>query len=375
MDSHTNLELLAEDIRRQPALLRSSIDGLRDRIHDLAAQLSRPSRIYIVGCGDSLNVGMAVRFEWERLLRLPVHAIPALTFSRFEAPNVPPDALVIALSQSGTVVRVIEAARASYARGVQTVTMSASGTSPLASEPASATLITDFPKLGFVPGTTSYPYHLAIFYELGLAMAEGWGTAADTAAARHNLDQAPQLIEASLDGMWQVARDHALTFQRGQPFLLLGTGPNHPSVLFIARKLFEVPQMAALAQETEEYAHDEYSIVTRYVPSLLIAPDDGAVKRSAEILTSLLNLGSPTAVVVERGKAADGPRWTYEMEPGLDELYTPLLATLPGQLLTYELGKALGGSFYAADDPIHRRDGDDLIYRSELVATTAAAEE
>ena len=65
----------------------------------------------------------------------------------------------------------------------------------------------------------------------------------------------------------------------------------------------------------------------------------------------------------------------YEMEPGLDELYTPLLATLPGQLLTYELGRAIGGSFYATDDPIHRRDGDDLIYRSELVANTAAAAE
>jgi len=146
-------------------------------------------------------------------------------------------------------------------------------------------------------------------------------------------------------------------------------------VLFIARKLFEVPQIAALAQETEEYAHDEYSIITRFVPSLLIAPHDAAAKRSAEILTSLLNLESPTAVVVERGKAPSGPRWIYEMEPGLDELYTPLLATLPGQLLTYELGRSVGGSFYATDDPIHRRDGDDLIYQSELVATSAATEE
>jgi glucosamine--fructose-6-phosphate aminotransferase (isomerizing) len=375
MESETNLELLAEDMRRQPALLRSSIDGLRGRIGDLASEFARPSRIYIVGCGDSLNVGMTVRFEWERLLGIPVHAIAALTFSRFEAPNVPPDALVITLSQSGTVVRVVEAARASYSRGIPTITMSASGTSPLAREPASATFITDFPKLGFVPGTTSYPYHLAIFYELGLAFAERWGTRADIGAARANLDRLPPLVEASLEPMWQIARDHARYFQRAQPFLLLGTGPNHPSVLFIARKLFEVPQIAALAQETEEYAHDEYSIITRFVPSLLIAPHDAAAKRSAEILTSLLNLESPTAVVVERGKAPSGPRWIYEMEPGLDELYTPLLATLPGQLLTYELGRSVGGSFYATDDPIHRRDGDDLIYQSELVATSAATEE
>ncbi|MBA3687530.1 MAG: SIS domain-containing protein [Chloroflexi bacterium] len=374
--SDTNLELLAQDLRRQRDVLAAGISRSRGRVRDLAGEIGRPSRIYIVGCGDSLNVGMAVRFEWERVMGLPVHAIPALTFSRFEASNLPADALVIALSQSGTVVRVIEAARASFSRGVGTITASASGTSPLAAEPATATLITDFPKLGFVPGTTSFPYHLAVFYELGLALAERWGTEADTGAGRANLDRLPDLVEASLEPMWATARDQAATITRDRPFLVLGTGPNFASVLFVARKLFEVPQVAGLAQETEEYAHDEYSVVTPQVPSMIIAPHDAAAKRSSEILDSLLNIGSPTAVVAERGHVPSRPAtWTYEMEPGLDELYTPLLATLPGQLLTYELGRAIGGSFYATDDPIHRRDGDDLIYRSELVATSPATKE
>jgi glucosamine--fructose-6-phosphate aminotransferase (isomerizing) len=313
---------------------------------------------------------MAVRFEWERVLGVPVHAIPALTFSRFETRNVPPDALVIALSQSGTVVRVVEAARGTFSRGIDTIAVSSVGSSPLGQEPATATLITEFPKLGFVPGTTSFPYHLAIFYELGLALADRWGTRADTGAARANLDRLPDLVARSLDPMWATARQQAAAMRRGQPLLILGTGPNLASVLFVARKMFEAPQVVALAQEIEEYAHDEYSIVTPDVPSMIIAPPDAAAQRSTEILGSLLNLGSPTALVGERGSLPARPAtWTYEMEPGLDELYSPLLTTLPGQLLTYELGRAIGGSFYATDDPIHRRDGDDLIYGSELVAS------
>lgn len=374
--SDTNIELLSQDLRRQRDVLAAGIELSRRRIPDLAAEIARPSRIYIVGCGDSLNVGMAVRFEWERVMGLPVHAIPALTFSRFEAPNVPSDALVIALSQSGTVVRVIEAARASFSRGVPTITVSAFGSSPLAAEPATATLNTEFPKLGFVPGTTSFPYHLAFFYELGLALAEHWGTEADTGAGRANLDRLPDLVEASLEPMWATAREQATAIGREKPFLLLGSGPNLASVLFVARKFFEVPQVAGLAQETEEYAHDEISVVTPQVPSMIIAPHDGAAKRSREILDSLLNIGSPTAVVAERGHVPSRPAtWTYEMEPGLEELYTPLLSTLPGQLLTYELGRAIGGSFYATDDPVHRRLGDDLIYRSELVASQPITEE
>ena len=76
------MELLSQDLRRQREVLATGIELSRRRIPDLAAEIARPSRIYIVGCGDSLNVGMAVRFEWERVMGLPVHAIPALTFSR-----------------------------------------------------------------------------------------------------------------------------------------------------------------------------------------------------------------------------------------------------------------------------------------------------
>jgi glucosamine--fructose-6-phosphate aminotransferase (isomerizing) len=366
----TNVELLAEDIRRQPKLLATKIRTLPDQVRELAGRFQRPSRIYLIGCGDSLNVGMAVRFEWERILGLPVHAIPALTFSRYEIRTVPRDALVIVLSQSGTVVRVIEALRAAQARGVPTIAISGVATSPLLAEEATALLSTDFPKLGFVPGTTSYPFHLAVYYSLGIAFAKAWETGADTADAESSLAAAPDLIAEALDGVWQTAADHAAAISRAAPLLLLGTGPSLPSVLFVARKMFEVPQVVALAQETEEYAHDEYSIVTSGVPAMVIASGSWAAARNREIIESLVDLNVPTAVVSDSAGYDDTRiRWTYRVGKGLGELYQPLVNTLPGQILTYELGRMIGGSFYATADRVHRENGDALIYESELVTT------
>jgi glucosamine--fructose-6-phosphate aminotransferase (isomerizing) len=366
----TNMELLADDIRRQPDLVAAAAGTFVEPLAELASRFRRPSRIYLVGCGDSLNVGMAVRFEWERLLGIPVQAVPALTFSRYEIRTVPKDALVIALSQSGTVVRVIEAVRTAHSSGVRTIAMSGVSTSPLLREEASATFATDFPKLGFVPGTTSFPYHLAIYYGLGLAFADAWQTGSDTSAGRQSLGSAADIIAEAVDGIWETARDHAAAFSRSLPFLLLGTGPNYACILFIARKMFEVPQVIALAQESEEYAHDEYSIVSSGVPSLVIAPNGFAAARSREIVNSLLELGSPTAVITDDPAITDRRvRWTYRFGPGLDELYRPLVTTLPGQILTYELGRAIGGSFYGTADPVHRQNGDALIYDSELVTT------
>ncbi len=133
----TDYELLRKDIERQAQLLSESFPLLRDDAARVASRLDRlPSRIYLVGCGDSLNVGMATRFVWERLLERPVEALPAMTFSRYAVNTAPTDALVVALSQSGSVTRVVEAVRVAHKHKLKTLTISGRSNSPLSREPA-----------------------------------------------------------------------------------------------------------------------------------------------------------------------------------------------------------------------------------------------
>ena len=103
----------------------------------------------------------------------------------------------------------------------------------------------------------------------------------------------------------------------------------------------------------------------------MFAPLGAASSRNSELLASLIELRSPTAVVTERGADLGlerQPRWRYDAEPGLDELLSPLLYALAPQLLTYELAVLVGGSFYGYGDPVLSAIGDRLIYESEQVA-------
>ena len=63
----TDLELLRRDIHRQGDVLREIAGPLRAAAQEVVAAIEGDlPRIYLVGCGDSLDAGMATRLTWER---------------------------------------------------------------------------------------------------------------------------------------------------------------------------------------------------------------------------------------------------------------------------------------------------------------------
>jgi glutamine---fructose-6-phosphate transaminase (isomerizing) len=371
-----DIELIAQDIRRQPQLIRDAYPWFRTVARDAARATKPASRVYLVGCGDSYDVGWATQFALERLLRVPVEALTALTFSRYSIRTAPEDALVVALSQSGKVSRVIECVRAAHKRGLATIAVTGSNNSPLAAE-GGVTVVTPFPKLGPIPGTSSYTYNMVLFYELGAALAEAWQSEHDSEWITGQLERLPGLIEQSLDSIWPAAAEHAdATADRNLVHLALGAGPNLSTARFFARKLFEIPQLAVMCQDSEEYAHDQYSFISSGSPVLMHCPPGAAQQRDDELLVSLAHLKTSLAVVTEAARPLPTgvkATWRYDIAQGLDEWLSPLLYSLPSQVYSYEIGKRAGGSFYAFADAVHKRDGDPLIYESAIEEDVHAA--
>ncbi len=367
----TDLELLRADIDRQPELLAAMIPSVRADAQRAASALQGSfPRVYLVGCGDSLNSGMATQLVWERLTGLPVTAIPAMTFSRYAVETAPAGSLVVAVSQSGTVRRVVEAVRAARSRGLRTLVLTGHPESPLGTEPADVTMPFAFPKLGFVPGTSSYAVALVANLELATAFAT------DKEASRvvsASVDRLPELVAASEATAWPIAEMHARSFEATLPVLVLGAGPQLATARFTARKLFEVPQLVVLSQETEEYAHDEFSIVDGRFRALQYAPPDRGLTRNIEIAGHLRQLGVHLAVITEARSApafASMADVVYPL-PSVPPDVASITYALPSQILSYVLGKTLGGSYYHTGEPIHAAIGDAQIYDSVISSDDA----
>lgn len=359
------IELMASDIERQPDVLAGSIPTLRKAAGDVAAKIPPPSRAFLIGCGDSLDAGIAARYVWEELLRIPVEAVPAMTFATSIAPLAPADSLVVALSQSGKVSRVVEGIRAARRHGLATVAITANAGSPLAQEPADATWLIDFLKLGAIPGTTSHLVGAAAVLELGAAYApEDRGS-----AVRRELDALPGMVREAIEASRGPVERQAAALSRDRPFLALGFGAVLSSARFTVRKLLELTQLVALWQETEEYAHDEYSLVDERFRVMLFAPPGIGERRNTEIARYLRRLRVHLTVVTSTPAAGAYEAFADEIValPDTPASLVPLVYAIPGQLLSVTAARHLGGSLYGMAEQVHREDGDPHIYESEVV--------
>ena len=170
----SDYRVLEADIRRQPDFLAAQLPYLRQTAEQACAYLSAelPPRIYLVANGDGLSANLSVRYTWEQLLGCPVEAVPAMTFSRYAIESAPPGALVILISQSGKVVRVIEAMAAALRRGLPVLLFTSSPDSPLARMASGRIFNLAFTRIGFTPGTRAYTYTLAALYEFAAAFSQ-----------------------------------------------------------------------------------------------------------------------------------------------------------------------------------------------------------
>jgi len=182
-------------IEAQVPFIRQSPHVVYEQVRDRLALEKPPSRVYLVGCGDSWYCGMATRLAFEAWSGVPTEAMQALEFSRYSCAYAPKDALVVGISNSGRVSRTVEAVMMARARGIRTASGTSAADSPIAQE-ADVALDLGYAERRFAPGTSSYMASLLLEYCVALHVAEVGGRMTST-EVRAKLDE----IAALADGM------------------------------------------------------------------------------------------------------------------------------------------------------------------------------
>jgi glucosamine--fructose-6-phosphate aminotransferase (isomerizing) len=111
-------DYMTKEIHEQPAVLRRVADGAAEDVRALAAMLRDASDVVAVGCGTAGHAALAARYLLARLAGRAVAVVPGSEFA-YLGELVRPGSLVVALSQSGETIDVIEAARLAKARGAR----------------------------------------------------------------------------------------------------------------------------------------------------------------------------------------------------------------------------------------------------------------
>ncbi len=342
---------MLKEIHQQPEAVRDSLIGRVQRttgeVHleelNLDEELARSmSQLALLGCGTSWHAALVGKYWIEKLARLPVLVDHASEF-RYRDPLVPDGTVACAITQSGETADTLAAMREARDRGARLWTI-CNVIGSMATRIADGVLLTQAgPEIG-VASTKAFVTQLACLYLIALRLGELRGTLSSEARELrlHSLARVPGQIEQILKREEQIA-ETARRVAHFKQFLFIGRGSLYPIALEGALKLKEISYIHAHGYPAGEMKHGPIALVDRDVPVVALAPETDLYDKTA---SNMQEARARNGFVI--GVATEG---NDELSEFCDEVlvvpdclpeFTPLLTTIPLQLLAYHVAVLRG---------------------------------
>jgi glutamine---fructose-6-phosphate transaminase (isomerizing) len=313
----------------------AGLDAISDKL--LGAQ-----RILIIGCGTSWHAGLVGEYLIEDLARIPVEVEYASEF-RYRNPVVGPLDVVISVSQSGETADTLAAIKMAKARGATVFGICNVVGSSIARETHAGAYTHAGPEIG-VASTKAFTAQVAVLTMIAMWLGQQKGqlSAARSAELAHELELIPAKIHSMLQLDNQI-REIAKTMVGCSNALFLGRGYNFPVALEGALKLKEISYIHAEGYPAAEMKHGPIALIDEHMPVIVIAPFgelyDKLVSNVQEVKA---RKGRIYAITGEGSDAISAVSDELIAIPSTDEALTPLLTTVPLQLLSYHVAVLRG---------------------------------
>ena len=343
--------VMRDQIMSQPALLREVVAPATQQVAEALrdVQPQRWQAIYTAGCGDSYYAGLACEMAFARFCRLPVKALAAMPFARYEAEQAPTPAGLFGISNSGAVARSIEAVALARAAGLDTIAVTGREGSGIARE-AAVTVAVPVAPMGRAPGIRSYTVQLVSLLLCAIRVGELRQvlTGAEADRWRRRLVELADGMTATIAAADTPAREAAERLGDHEDWVFLGSGPGYATALFSAAKLVESCGANAWGQDIEEWGHIQFFNAQARTPTCLIAPPGRSLDRALELLPHIKAVGRYTLAIGHGDPVSlPVPVDTFLPVPeSIPELFTPLVYCLAGELLAYHLAEVRQSRFF-----------------------------
>ena len=265
---------MIKEINEQPGVLRNLAAKAESDVATLAGMVSAASNVFVIGCGTANNAGMAAQYMFSRIAGRHVSAVMASEMA-LVGPMMNSDSLVIALSQSGETIDVLDAVRLARDRGAKVAALTNSEGSSLF-RIADLSILLDCGPERCVLATKTYTAKLAVLLMTAHALV---GRAAE---GRREIAEAATLMEAALvdESDHQTVDTIASSIAGSSSIFVLGRHTNYPLALEAALKIKEVSYIHAEGFASGELKHGVIALIEEGTPCLILATDPASLKET-----------------------------------------------------------------------------------------------
>jgi glucosamine--fructose-6-phosphate aminotransferase (isomerizing) len=342
---------MLKEIYEQPSVIK---DTYRGRLHanqgmiqmagveDNLEKFLNAQRILIIACGTSWHAGLVAEYIIEEFARIPVEVEYASEF-RYRNPIINKGDVVIAISQSGETADSLAAIKLAKERGAFVFGVCNVVGSSISRETHAGAYTHAGPEIG-VASTKAFTTQITVLTMIALRLAKAKGTLSNSDFHRYlqELELIPEKVKEALETN-DKAKEIAAKFKDATNCLYLGRGYNFPVALEGALKLKEISYIHAEGYPAAEMKHGPIALIDEQMPVIVIAPKQGHYDKVVSNIQEIKSRSGKIIAVVTKGDIQVRDLADYVIEvPETSDALSPLLTTIPLQLLSYHIAVMRG---------------------------------
>ncbi|WP_420401142.1 glutamine--fructose-6-phosphate transaminase (isomerizing) [Flagellimonas sp.] len=295
------------------------------------------NRIIIVACGTSWHAGLVAEYIFEDMARVPVEVEYASEF-RYRNPVITENDVLIAISQSGETADTLAAIKLAKEKGAFVFGVCNVVGSSIARETHAGAYTHAGPEIG-VASTKAFTTQITVLTLIALKLAHEKGIFSESKYHEilTELESIPSKVEKTLESN-ALVEEISEIYKDSSNCLYLGRGYNFPVALEGALKLKEISYIHAEGYPAAEMKHGPIALIDEQMPVVVIATKKGHYEKVVSNIQEIKSRKGRIIAIVTEGDEQVRELADHVIEvPEATECLTPLLTTIPLQLLSYHI--------------------------------------
>jgi len=321
---------MMKEISEQVDTVKKAANQDKATLFEVAEAVKKAKGVFFVACGSSYHACLSVSYIFSKVAKMHVNVVLGSEFSNYEH-FLTPDSLVIAVSQSGETIDVLDAVRTAKKKGSKVMSIVNVMGSSLHRSSDKSLMLHAGPEI-CVLSTKTYTAQLAVLSLLAYTVAgkyeEGkknleyvWNTIYNLTSASTR-KYIKKLAERLKD------KDHIFTIGRGLQF---------PTSLEAALKIKEVSYIHAEGFSGGELKHGTIALIEQDIPCIVFASEEN----EKEIISNAMEIKARGGYIIGVSPSNNEVFDFFIKTPDVGNL-NPITQIIPMQILAYQLALLRG---------------------------------
>jgi glutamine---fructose-6-phosphate transaminase (isomerizing) len=321
---------MLKEISEQVETIQHAAAQDKELIEDITQRIRNARGVFLIGCGSSYHACLSVSYLFSKLASFHINTVLASEFSAYED-FLKHDTLVIAVTQSGETIDVLDAIKTAKEKGCQVVSIvNVMGSS--ATQLADMSLLINAGPEVSVLSTKTYTAQLAVLTLLAYSLAGMYDEGVRRLEFLENV-----VYNLTAENTRSRLKKLATRLTEEDHIFVLGRGSLYATALEAALKIKEVSYIHAEAFAGGELKHGPISLIRKGTPCIVFVSKD----TESKILSNAMEVKSRGGYLIGVGPKPIETFDFFVKVPETEEL-NPICQIIPIQILAYQLAVILG---------------------------------